>query len=124
WKVSTGVRTIRQHDAACERETVQSEPRLASVLQDVADCVIESAHAFEGLSDLKDEEQAIFTEIVLGARAARIFLALTLTGQYESALAVARTLIEDGIACAYLIEHPEHAARWRRHEFELQYGEM
>jgi hypothetical protein len=115
---------MREHEVACERETRENEPVIAAVLRDAVDCIVESAHAFAGLDNLKDEEQAILTQIVLGARTARVFVGLTLTGQYESALAVARTLIEDGIACAYLAEHPEHAARWRRREIELKYGDM
>lgn len=123
-KEATGVALMREHEIACERETRENEPVIAAVLQDAVDCIVESAHAFEGLDDLEDDEQAILTQIVLGARSARVFVELTLTGQYESALAVARTLIEDGIACAYLVEHPDHAARWRRREIELKYGDM
>lgn len=123
-KEATGVALMREHEVACERETRENEPAIAAVLQDAVDCIVESAHAFEGLNDLEDEEQAILTQIILGARTARVFVGLTLTGQYESALAVARTLIEDGIACAYLAEHPDHAAKWRRREIDLKYGDM
>src|SRR5207247_10655699 len=78
-------------------------------------------------SDLEADEQAVLTQTALGARSARIFVGLALTGHYESAMAVARTLVEDGIACAYLAEHPEKAARWlsgdvrsEEHTSELQ----
>jgi hypothetical protein len=121
---ATGVRLMREHEVACERETREAEPILTATLQDAIDCIIESAHAFDGLENLEDDEQAVLTQIILGARTARVFVALTLTGQYESALAVARTLIEDGIACAYLVEFPEHAARWRRQDIDLKYGDM
>lgn len=115
---------MREHEVACERETRHNEPTLTAVLQDAVDCIIESVHALEGLRDLKDEEQAILTQIILGARSARVFVALALTGWYESALAVGRTLIEDGIACAYLAEHLNKAARWSRGEIDLKYGDM
>lgn len=120
----TGVRLMREHEVACERETGETEPMLTATLRDAVDCIIESAHAFEGLDNLEDDEQAVLAQIILGARTARVFVGLTLTGQYESALAVARMLIEDGIVCAYLVEFPEHAAKWRRLKIDLKYGEM
>lgn len=121
---ATGVRLMREHEAACERETSQQEPALSAVLRDVADCIVESAHAFEGLSELTEADQAILIQIVLGARTARVFVGLALSGHYESAMAVARTLIEDGIACAYLMERPDQAVRWRRREIDPKYGDM
>jgi hypothetical protein len=121
---ATGVRLMYEHEAACEMETARSAPTIAAVLRDSADCIIESTHALEGLENLEDDEQAILTQIVLGTRTARVFVALALTGQYESALAVARTLIEDGIACAYLAEHRDEAAKWRHGQIELRYGDM
>lgn len=119
-----GVGLMREHELACEQVTLQHEPELTAVLRAAVDCIVESAHAFEGLQDLEDPEQAVLTQVILGTRSARVFLALLVTGHYESAMAVARTLIEDGVACAYLQEHPEHAARWRRREIELKYGDM
>lgn len=121
---STGVPLMREHEAACERETREREPMLAALLEDASDCIIASAHAFDGLVNLEDDEQAVLTQVLLGARTAGVFLALTLAGQYESALAVTRTLIEDGVACAYLAEFPTDAQRWRRAEFAAQYGDM
>ena len=123
-QASTGVALMREHEAVCERETREQEPQLVVALQEAVDCIIASAHEFDGVQNLTDQEQAVLIQIVLGARTARVFVALALTGQYESALAVARTLIEDGIAAAYLIERPDHAAKWRRGQIDLRYGDM
>lgn len=115
---------MREHELACEHESVANKPRVTTLLRDVVDCIVESAHALDGLRQVEVSEQAILTQIILGARSARVFLSLALTGHYESAMAVTRMLVEDGIACAYLAENPDKAARWISGTIDPKYGEM
>ena len=106
-----GVALMREHEVACEQESLATEPRIVAALRESVDCIVQSVQALSGLDDLEADEQAILTQTALGARSARVFVGLALTGHYESAMAVARTLVEDGIACAYLAEHPEKLLR-------------
>ncbi len=121
---SKGVKLMREHESACERESVAAEAHLVGVLREAVDCIIETVHALDGLQDIEPADQAVLTELILGARAARVYLSHTLTGHYEAAMAIARTLIEDGVACAYLAEHPDEAARWIDGAIDPKYGDM
>jgi hypothetical protein len=115
---------MREHEVACERDTTREEPTLTAVLREAVDCIVESTHAFRGPQGPRGTRTGGFHTDRPRRSDARVFVALTLTGQYESALAVTRTLIEGGIACAFLMEHPDEAARWRRGEIDLKYGDM
>lgn len=119
-----GVQLAREHELACERETSEGEPEIASVLKDVSDCIIETVHAFDRLALPEPVDRAVMKQLVLGARTARIVVALTLTGYYEAAMAAVRMLIEDGIACAYLAERPEEAEKWETGGPTPKYGDM
>jgi hypothetical protein len=121
---SPGYRLMREHEVACERESAVGEPDLVAVLRDTADCIVASVHALDGLDDLTHAQQAVCAQVILGARSARIFVGLALTGHYESAMAIARMLIDDGVACAYLAGHPKKAALWIEGKISPKYGDM